>query len=265
MSQSQDSPKFRRSLSDRQIYLLKLLYKFRFATIELLASTNSKAASETMRQRLQVLVEQEYIGRIYDSSYRLLNKPARFHLKPKAIQALKDQPGLAWNVLHNAYKDKSAGPVFIEHCLKLFALYRHLQALHGDGLQFYTKSELAAYDHFPEKLPDAFMIVNNQPYFLDIVEADTPNFTVRRRLQSYIQHCEDGDWPQPDYPALLLVCDTPGQERRLQRLSAKLLVTSEVDELAVYTSTYKALMQMEASANAIWSDIEDPDEPLSLF
>lgn len=259
------SPKFRRPLTEKQLYLLKLLYKFRFATIPLLANSSAKSPTEDMRLKLKVLTDQDYIGRNYDGTYRISGKPASFYLKPKAIQLLKDQQGLAWKVLHNAYKDKSASEAFISHCLHVFTIYRHLQRLLGEDMTLYSRSELAAYDHFPDKPPDAYITIKDQEYFLDLIETETPSYTVRRRLQSYIEHNDDGEWPEDAYPILLLVCETSGQERRLQRLTSKLLTASEADEIEAHTTTLKALLAAPEPTTRIWSDVNEPEEPTVLW
>lgn len=259
------SPRYRKALSEKQIYLLKLLYKFRFGTSVLLAGNNSQSAVIGMNQRLKILFDQECIGRNYDSSHHLPNRPANYYLKPNAIRLLKSHPGLAHSVLQNAYKDKSAGQAFINHCLSMFAIYRHLQTLLGDTLQFYSKSELAAYDHFPERLPDAYIKIDDKEYFLELIEADIPNFTVRRKLQSYTEHYDEDAWPEEAYPALLLICETARQERQLQRLTNKQLAASDAEDIETFTTTLKALLGAPEAKTTIWSDVSDPEEPVSIW
>lgn len=257
------SPNNLKPVTAKQLYLLKLLYKFRFATRELLEGSKQQDRS-IMRKRLNLLLKLEYIGRNYDASYRQLNKPASFYLKPQAIKLLKTQPNLANSVLQNAYKDKTAGQAFIVHCLNIFTIYRKLQGLYGDNLSFYSRSELANYDHFPDKPPDAFIKIGDDEYFLDLIEADTPSFTIRRRLQSYIENDDSGNWPEDAYPTLLSICETPGQERRLQRLLSKQLAVSDADEIEAYTTTLKAMLNAPSAETKIWSDVSDPEEPIAI-
>ena len=85
-----NTPKFRKSLNPNQLQTLLFLFKFRFITAPLLSSITHKSR-QSVQQSLQRLEEQDYIGKRYNSSYRLQGKQAIYYLRPKAIRILKDQ------------------------------------------------------------------------------------------------------------------------------------------------------------------------------
>ncbi len=259
-------PKFRRPLNASQEQVLLSLYKFRFGTVELLAKYQDLKSPIYMYTRLRNMIEQKYIGRRYSGLDSINRKPAAYHLMSEGLSVLKTMPGLNPTVLHAIRNDKRAGPVFIEESLLLLRLYVNLVRVFGDTLSFYTKSELAQYDFFPERLPDAHLTFKGEPsnsksYMLEFIKAATPFFVVKLRISQYIEHYESGDWDETgtDYPAILLVCETPALERRLQKHAEYALDQSDAEELEVYTTTTKALKDISGKDDAILSDVYEPE------
>src|SRR5487761_1142882 len=86
-------PTRHKALNKDQLNILYALYKFRFGTTDLLRTTQTKQISrQYMNTRLRILCEQEYIGRRYDSSYKLQAKFAQYYLLPKGVEVLKQHP-----------------------------------------------------------------------------------------------------------------------------------------------------------------------------
>lgn len=215
-------------------------------------------------------MEQEYIGRIYDSSYRIERKQAIYYLFPEGIKFLKasgedlDPKGL--NLL---YYNRSASEGFVNHCLSLFGLYLKFDELYGQSLEFFTRSEIANEERYPRPLPDADLILQHKQaedseFFLEFIEKDLPYFTVRRRIRRYFTHYEE-EWDntQGDYPVILLVCENTYLERQVQRLAARLIDRTD-SELKVYTTTTKALLGSPTRKTALWSDVTEPESLLVL-
>ena len=61
-----------RPLNSHQLQLLTTLYKFRFATAQLIASSQGTKYTRVILTRLKILVDQGYIGQNYDSSYKII-------------------------------------------------------------------------------------------------------------------------------------------------------------------------------------------------
>jgi hypothetical protein len=188
-----------------------------------------------MYQRLERLRAREYIGRTYDKSYHLQHRPANYYLLPKAIGLLKKQEQLNPRSLKAMYRDRLASDQFKHHCLQVFRIYNELRDKYAGLLTFFSKSELADYDYFPIPLPDGYFIVTTKEgadeYLLEAVEATTPFFVIRRRIERYSTHFQSGEWEaasQTPYPQLLLVCDDDALQQRLQRYLGRSSVIEEI-------------------------------------
>ena len=222
-------------------------------------------------------MEQEYIGRNYDGSYRIKGQPASYYLLPKGISLLKrskddSKDDLDPKGLNLLYYNRSASEGFVNHCMDVFRLYLKFDELYGTSLEFFTRSEIAQEQRFPRPLPDADLVLQHKQaedseYMLELIGQDLPWFTVRRHIKRYLRHFGDGDWDetQGDYPALLLVCENTLMERQIQRLAVRLLNQAEIEEeLKVYTTTTKALLEQKSRKTAAWSDVLEPEDLLTL-
>ena len=116
-----------------------------------------------MNTRLRILCEQEYIGRRYDSSYRLQAKFATVLLTAKGIEVLKAYPEhFNKQVLRNIKKDVDASDRFVRHCINIFAVFAKLKELYGRLRVIAFTSILRVTwlvekaEGFPKPLPDAF-------------------------------------------------------------------------------------------------------------
>jgi hypothetical protein len=210
----------------KQLEILDLLYRFRFATNPLLASALNVKLPHKINERLQILVQREFVGRNYKPEYHLNRQPASFYLLPKGIKALRATGDEKYSqmVLHNAYKDKNAKARFITRCLDIFEMYRKLREVHGGDLEFFTRSELYHYEDFPEPRPDAYFRISKGQeelqFFLEVMDTTQPDFAHKRRIKQYIEYAESGDLEDAtgtSLPTILLICDKESTRRRLQK------------------------------------------------
>jgi DNA-binding HxlR family transcriptional regulator len=247
--------------STKQLDILSLLYRFRFATSNNLTQALNSKRTNTINQRLKLLLQQDYIGRKYEPSYRLLGKHASYYLLPKGISALKQIPDNKFDktILHNIHKDKTASDQFIDYSLGIFSTYCQLKAKYGDSLHFFTKSQLAnKYDYFSEFLPSIYIRLDingtEKDYFLEYLQTSKPYFTVIQRLKQYIEYASNGDWEagtESDFPKILLVCDTPSLQNRLLKRAGSILNEAD-EELKFYTTTSSNL--------ETWHNLDDQDQ-----
>lgn len=80
------TPKFRKQLSQKQLEVLRLLYRYRFASRDLIAKYFNK---QDVYRQLRVLEDRRFIGKRYESSYRLAGRPAAYYLKPDGMRELQ--------------------------------------------------------------------------------------------------------------------------------------------------------------------------------
>lgn len=264
-------PKYRRPLNDKQILLLKLFYKFRFLTVGLLQSAQGHKYQATHNDRLKVLYDQKYIGRHYNDNYRIDRRYAEYFILADGINALKALNIFKPTVLNNLYKDKSAKPQFIAHSLGIFELYNTVRRLYPDTFSFYTKIELSGRDNMPDILPDAYLKPLHperaKEFYLDSVNDLAQLLLVKRKITSYIKHCDSDEWQATGktYPEVLLVTELASTEKTLHRYIQKKLSYSDVD-IKLHTTSRKTLVESQSTNEKIWHQVgEDDPTTLGIF
>ncbi len=262
-------PKFRKQLNQNQIAILTCLFKAKFGTTQLLAQSLGKKHGGFVHPRLTTLVEQGYIGRRFESSYRLQGKPAAYYLLPKGLRALQANTArtdIDATTIKNSYKDKTASEEFIAHSLAVYAIHNQLKAVYP-AMKLFTKRELTIYDYFPKVLPDLYLSLKvgaeTRRFLLELCEDSTPPFVVNRRLRQLIAYYQDELWQAKGspFPPILFVCETAKCERRLRKQINRALFRAG-EEMVFYTTSQSLLMQSAAGDAAIWSSSEEPEEVL---
>ena len=254
-----------RTLTDDQIALLRLLYRFRFGTTTSLNQLLSLNSRTSINARLETLLKRGYIGRRYEKSYKLLGKPATYYLLKESFPVLKDQKGISPVVLKNIYKDAQATDKFVDACLGVLDLHNLLKAQYGEGLKFFTKSDIANYSYFPKPLPDAFLAHKNEAqtkrFFILAFESSIPAFALNRRLQQFIDYYEDGDWEvtNSDFPSMLILCETAVLQNRVEKhISRRYGIVN--DDVVMATTNWSIL---KSDTKKAWRLVGE-DELLSL-
>jgi len=261
-------PKYRRPLNDKQLLILKLLFKFRFLTVGLLQSAQGHKYQATHNDRLKVLYDQKYIGRHYNDSYRIDRRYAEYFILPDGISALKSLNIFKPTVLKKLYKDKTAKPQFIAHSLGIFELYNTVRRLYPDTFSFYTKTELTGRDDMPDIMPDAYLKPIDsskiKDFYLDSVDDLAQLLLVKRKITNYIKHCDSDEWQDTGktYPEVLLVTELETTEKTLHKYVEKRLSYSEAD-VKFYTTSKKALIESQSTNEKIWHQVGE-DESTAL-
>lgn len=271
-----------RELNTGQIKVLELLYKYRFGSVKLLKESMGLKDNSGLYQKLEALVNREYIGKRYDRNFRLDGKPAAYYLLPKGLKKLqalnKDKEMtnfilIDYRKIKASYKDRIASTSFIDNQLKVYSACLDLQRLYP-GLSVFTKRELDGFiDHLPSPLPDAFISLKvkeqKKPYryLLDVIPENLPRFVIDKKIETYCEFFEAGSWDLTNSPApaIILLAESGSFERKLQRLVSRKLYSLDSDEdLRYYTSTISALRNANKNNKNIWSNVEDPEEVLEL-
>jgi len=258
----------KKQLSELQIEVLKILYKFRFSNSKLISQYQGQSI-RNINVRLSNLLTQEYIGRNYDSSYRIKHLSATYFLLPKAIKILKADPELDPKGLHLLYYNRTAKQAFINHWLRIFRIYLKLDELYQDNLEFFTSTEIAEQTSLPRPLPDVLLkfsgqYANTPDYMLELVDSNKSLVRNKQRINRYISHYEQGSWEHINHPRILLIFDNIGLERELQRHIARTLNNKAILDLTFYTTTLKALYSSTKTQDNIYSNVLDPKILTSL-
>lgn len=228
-------PKYRRPLNNHQLAILSTLYKFRFVTANLLADNQRANHVRVISNRLKILVEQEYIGMHYDSSYRIKGKPATYYLLPKGVRYLRQQSYVQESALRSIYHDKRATPSQIAHRLSVFKVFISLKNTYPKRFKFFSKTELMNKVYVPKIKPDAQIIdtQTKQYYFMDYLEDTASFWTLRKTIKRYITYAELGIWQkhklnQP-HPIILFVCESGNLKKKVESIAIKELDSSYVE------------------------------------
>lgn len=259
-------PKYRWPLNSDQLEVLNLLYQFRFGTSDLIAKCFGKKSGVFVYKRLKILQEQGYIGKRFDSSYRIQGKPAAYYLLPAGLRKLNEHlvsEGKDELSVKGLYKSPKASDTLIQSCLSIFGLYCTLKEQYGDDLRFFTRGQLTKYDYFDEFTPIAYMRITfdgiEHDYFLEYLQSAKPFFAIIKRIKEYAEYGDSGEWEagtDSEFPAILLVCDNQKLQNRLMKNSALALSEAD-DDLKFYITTSDKL--------DAWHNLADQDEePLPL-
>ncbi len=234
-----------------QSELLKLLYKFRYANSQLLATHKNKSKT-AINKTLKILLNKKFVGRNYNKNYKLVGRGAEYYLTNAGILYLRDNYKLNKLVLHAMYKNKSLGQPFIQKCLLIYQVYIQLQKQYGDMFTLLTKTEVADIKGFPTPLQDLFIYSDDNEYLLDIF-TDNLFYLIKKRIDQLIEHYESGDWPEKDYPTLLLVFTDSRTEAKARAYIEKSKDDNYIDDgdLIFMTTTQKALLG--ANTQNIWT------------
>ena len=241
-------------LTTQQLHLLKIIYKFRFVTADLVAKYK-KVSTRATNEAFSILLQRKIISRHYDKTYILLGKGARYYLAPQALKLLKSD-GLNELALHARYKDRSASEQFIEHCLNILIASLNIQVAYKKDFLIYTKAELADQSYFPRPLPDIYLKrevpTQDMPneYFIDIF-SDSQFFIIKKRIDQYIEHFESGDWGGGNYPNILLACPNNTTAQKILKYVETTLDNKYIDdnELIFKTVLTKDLVKKDKIVN----------------
>ncbi len=267
-----------KSLTSKQLDILKVLYNFRFATAELLALNLNLKNNTLIYERLRILVNLEYIGRNYQTSYKLQGKPAIYYLLPKSLPILKKQEGISSVVLKNINKDSKASDRFINHSIAIYITYIALRKRLKENLWFFTSSNLKfpEYNYLPKPLPDAYLSIkfNNsnrskrKHFFLIYCASSVPLFVHLRRLKSLIDYIDAGDWEDATntvLSGLLVLTDiTKFKQLLIEKMAQLLYNEGHEEDISYFITTLDQLDHMEELDNAIWQSISVPTIVRSL-
>lgn len=253
------------SLTKKQLAILDLLFRFRFATSEQLSQALN-ITTATTNKRLKLMLELNYINRNYDSSYIAIRKHATYYLSSEGIKTLKlldDPKKYNPDVLRNARKNGQLSEKFIERSLTIFMIHNTLKDRHSDNLRFFTKTQLANYPHFPES--DSYIRLTHEnsetQFFVDFLY-EHPFFLASGKVKQYLRYANEdiGIWEEKtgsELPHVLLICENASLQKRLVK---KMKRTIEDGDMQFYIITTE-----DIKANSLWQNMTNSEEKLSLI
>lgn len=262
----------RSALKQGQIDILEVLYKYRFGSRQLVADSLGIKAGSSLYEKLNVLIKHGFIAMRQEKRLRLLGVPAAYFLTPqglKALQALDDHEYITEATIKASYRDKVLSQTFVSHALDVYRYTNALKRQYPD-LKVYLRRDMSRFSYFPDSPPDAFLSLKlddtPQRFFLDVIPDSLPRNILDRRITGYAEFFDEGGWDatNSELPSLLLITEKGTTESRTRRATRAALSRADIDdELEAYTTTFAALDNIDKSYG-IWTNIDEPDELVSL-
>jgi predicted transcriptional regulator len=223
----------RYKISPSQTTILHALLKYRFLTTDLLAKLLKKDRS-TIYERLAVLVDQAYVVKKYDSSYRINRRSASYYLAPAGIRYLKSL-GVERTQIHYKNKDLTEAQIDEYYRYPKFSLSIHHN--YPQTFRTYSKYQLNPEDYL-NPMPWLLFAPDKEDapeLFLEYIPAGEQSWIIRKRINQHIDYAdEEADYR---YPYLLLVAGNNNTEKRIIKMSSGLIWDSEL-----YTTTEERLL-----------------------
>ncbi len=271
-SMSNSDVKFRKSLNNSQLLVLEWLYEYRFSTSKQLAILLNKSNHKSIQDKLKILESQKFIGKRYDSTYKLAGRAAEYYLTPAGGRKLNkhyietnSKKTIHEPVTKALYKNKLVSSAFISHCLSIVSVAQKLHTLYGEKMHIFSQAGTAPYHYFPVWRPDLYInlrLSKHQPYFLDVWDDSKPFFISVKKSRNYMNHEENDGWyDNTPYPYILAVCKDAKTQSKLNRQIKKALEEKYNDNLTYATTTISLFMKSQKTTERIWTKINQDDEP----
>lgn len=246
-------PSTRYKISDSQYRILYWLFKYRFLTSDLIAGLAKKDRS-TIYERLAVLVDQGYVVKKYNNTYRIDRRPASYYLAAAGIRYMK-QKGYKRTQIH--YKNKDFTEAQIDQYYRYPIFSMAIRANYPGIFRTQSKYELDPEDEI-KPIPWLYFSQpehKDAPYFyLEYFPARELGWIIRKRINQHTYQADEVDYR---YPYLLLVAGNDNTEKRIVKMTAELLWDSEI-----FTTTEERLL---SGKNKIWQrpiDYDEDEEPV---
>ena len=210
-----DSIKTHYKLSQKQINLLIVIYRFRFVTALLLGQYKDITA-QSMKRSLNILEDSGYIEKRYNSSYKLQGKAARYFLSPKAIKLFQDNEDINQHSLNLFYKTKLLSEDAVDSHIQTLQTYIDYRAKLADNYTLKTKYELYRHEDQPDPPSHIYAHSNNKQQsdiFIEI-HNNSQAFIIQKRLTYLAEFIEDNY--EDNQPKVILIANR--RDKKLKRI-----------------------------------------------
>lgn len=250
-------------LSSQQQRLLKLLFKFRFISAQLLAQVMG-ISRPGVYQALESLVEKGLVIKVYENEFRIDRKPAYYYLNKQGVTAVRRLMNVKESAVHALYKNDIATPEFVEHCLVTAYCYTALGHSLPANTDIFTKSEINRFTQFPKNRPDLYIRTPDGREAIIVIVDDKPLYIARKRLDEIIKHSEDEGWEDGDYPHIGFILKHGNDKSSFLYTSRKKLeaMGMDEDEICILATHLKAF---KGDSDRIWSNAFNPKSFVRLL
>ncbi len=196
-------------ITNQQQAILRLIYRHRYLNriqIQILMHHTDK---RRIIAWLKDLREKQYIEWIYDSKdFVNKSKPAIYYLGLNGIRHLRELEEYPTTELRKRYKESARTQAFIDKCILLADCCINLQSKSTNNLEYsyvtepdYTDPD-DEYSFLSELRPHLCFVKHKTTkkaaivtyYLLEVFDAATPRYMVKKRLRDYVEYLDSGEW-----------------------------------------------------------------------
>lgn len=250
-------------LTGQQQRVLKLLFKFRYISTQLLADVMG-IGRRSVYEVLEVLVEKGLVDKVYEKDYRYAKKPAYYYLNKPGVTTVRKLMDVKESAVHALYKNAEASEEFINHCLTAATCYISIIRFLPEVSEIFTKSEINRFKQFPKNRPDLYIRTADGREAVVILVDDKPSYIICKRLDEIITHSEDVGWDDSDYPYICFVLKDVSAKNSFLYTTRKKLEGAGFDEDEIYILA-TSLKALEQGSRIVWSNALNPNKYVSLF
>ncbi len=260
-------------ITPQQQAIIRLLYTYRFLDRTHIQALMHHKDKRRIMAWLKDMRDKQYVTWIYDKdNFAEKTKPAVYYLNLNGIRLLRTTGDYPPAELRKRYKESSRQPDFIARSLLLADSVINLQARNAEKESkdiTYTSVTQADYTdpehdyHFLSELgPHLYFRKQTNKtttnYLLELFDATTPRYMVKKRLKDYVAYLDDGDWESEtgdDAPPIILLAFPTTAEliyakRRIRRL---LEDVSDEETIHIRLATIEQLKQSGVTGK-IWEE-----------
>lgn len=249
-------------LTAQQQRVLKLLFKFRFVSAQLLGLVMG-IRRVSVYEVLEKLVSKGLVTKVYKNEYRIHGKPAYYYLNKTGVTTVRKLMDVKESVVHTLYKNNDATEEFVEHSLKLTGLYTLIMPSLPDNSDIFTKTEINRFKQFPKNRPDLYIRTPDGHEAIIVLVDEKPPYIIRKRLEEIITHSEDEGW-DGDYPHICFVLKDGNAKNSFLYTTRKKLESMGFDEEEIYILA-ASLRAIKEESRVMWSNALNPKKYMSLF
>lgn len=262
------------NITNKQQEIPSLLGKLRFLNrfhFQLLLKHKDK---RRINKWLKDLTKKNYIVNISDTNdnhvVREENEPAIYRIGLNGIRFLKTQDKFSARLIKNLYRENERSAAFINQCLLLADIYLTLQNQDKNGVVYTATIARDFVDsnspfHFLTELNPQMCFVKQERhkekkyYLLEVFAPTLPNFSVKKRLKTYIEFFWSNEWENNidgNFPIILLVCPTK-PKLKSAKLTTKKLFEEEQDPEGLHIR-FTTIDQIKESnvTGEIWEEVK---------
>lgn len=220
-----------RQLNNNQIQNLKTVLKFRYVTTDNLARYQS-ITTNSAYSALEILNKASYLGKIYEKSYRLLNKSARYFLTQQALTYLRNEANVQLDetIWKSRKTDGKKTPDFIDLQVALHAAYNDLLAHFDDKVAIDTALEMHGTEGVIKPLPGLLVTPSKgRRFFVEVADVQHL-FFIRKRIRKYIENYESNEWEWDAYPDVYVIRSSASDRTRLRKFIEQQMEDNYLDD-----------------------------------